>query len=152
MIFDNIKNCKMYYGVNPKFEKAFDFIKKAMDENLEVGKYEIDGKEIYGIIQSYDSKLKENARFEGHENYIDIQCVVKGSEMMGVMEITNAVISDEYNPEKDVAFYKDSETASYCKTKDGDFCVFYPHDIHRPGMAIDDIQTPVLKVIVKIHM
>ena len=51
MIFDNIRNCKMYYGVNERFEKAFDFIKKAVEENLEVGKYEIDGKEVYALVQ-----------------------------------------------------------------------------------------------------
>ena len=31
MIFDNIRNCKMYYGVNERFEKAFNFIKKAIN-------------------------------------------------------------------------------------------------------------------------
>ena len=68
MIFDNIKNAKMYYGVNPKFEKAFDFIKKVATENTEVGKYEIDGKDIYAMVQSYQSKLAENCKFEGHKN------------------------------------------------------------------------------------
>ena len=34
MIFDNIRNCKLYYGVNERFEKAFDFIKKAVEEIL----------------------------------------------------------------------------------------------------------------------
>ena len=33
MIFDNIKNSGMYIGVNKAFEKAFDFIVKATDEN-----------------------------------------------------------------------------------------------------------------------
>ena len=28
MIFDNIKNCEMYYGLNKGFKAAFDFIKK----------------------------------------------------------------------------------------------------------------------------
>ena len=77
MIFDNIKNCKMYYGVNPKFKKAFEFIQKAFDENFDVGKYEIDGNEIYGFVQVYNSKLIENSGFEGHENYIDIQCIME---------------------------------------------------------------------------
>ena len=30
MIFDNIRNCELYYSVNKGFEKAFDFIKKAV--------------------------------------------------------------------------------------------------------------------------
>ncbi len=30
MIFDSLKNCAMYYGVNENFEKSFDFIKKVI--------------------------------------------------------------------------------------------------------------------------
>ncbi len=152
MIFDNIKNAEMYYGVNPKFEKAFDFIKKVVQENTEVGKYEIDGKDIYAMVQSYESKLEENAKFEGHENYIDIQYIVKGREMMGNVDISKAVVKTPYNPEKDVTFYENSSLASYCQAQDGDFCIFYPHDIHRPGMACDNIQSDVKKVVVKIHI
>lgn len=152
MIFDNIKNCEMYYGVNPKFKKAFEFIKKAVEENVEVGKYEIEGKDIYASVQNYDSKLKENSSFEGHNNYIDIQYIIDGREIMGVMEIAHAEVRDEYNPDKDVTFYKDSETASCCVAGKGDFCIFYPHDIHRPGMAFNNIPSNVRKIVVKVHI
>lgn len=152
MIFDNIKNCEMYYGVNPKFKKAFEFIEKAVKENLETGKYEISGKEIYASIQSYDSKLKDNAKFEGHKNYIDIQYIVEGREMMGTLEISKAVIKGEYNPEKDVMFYEDSEIASYCITEQGDFCIFYPHDIHCPGVSLNNMPSGVKKIVVKVHI
>lgn len=152
MIFDNIKNCKMYYGVNPKFEKAFEFIKKAVEENKEIGKYEIDGKDIYAIVQNYDSKLMENSKFEGHQNYIDIQYIIDGCEMLGVMEISNAVIKDEYNAEKDCAIYEKSDIASYCVANQGDFCVFYPHDIHNPGVAYNNVPSNIKKIVVKVHI
>lgn len=45
MVFDNLSNCELYYGMHPRFQEAFDFIKKAIAENLEPGKYEIDGKQ-----------------------------------------------------------------------------------------------------------
>ena len=152
MIFDNIKNCKMYYDLNSNFEKAFAFIHKAMEEELEVGKYEIDGNDVYAIVQSYDSKLKENSTFEGHENYIDIQCVLEGCEILGVVDVEKAVIKDEYNPERDIAFYEDCDCASYCVAGQGDFCVFYPHDIHRPCIAVDNLPSKVRKIVVKIRI
>lgn len=152
MIFDNIKNCKMYYGVNPKFEKAFEFIQNAVEKKIEPGRYEIDGKEIYALVQSYDSKLKDETKAEGHNNYIDIQYIIDGQELMGCMEITNAVINCEYDPEKDVAFYEDSEKLTYCVASKGDFCIFYPHDIHRPGMACNNTPSSVQKIVVKIHI
>ena len=101
MIFDNIKNRKMYSGINPKFEKAFEFIKKAIEENFEAGNYEIDGKGIYAFIQSYDSKLKDECSFEGHRKYIDIQYIMDGCEVMGLLEISDVVPKEEYNDEKD---------------------------------------------------
>lgn len=152
MIFDNIKNCKMYYGVNPKFKKAFEFIQKAFDENFEVGKYEIDGNEIYGFVQVYNSKLMENSGFEGHENYIDIQCIMDGREMMGSLEVSNAVIKKEYNPENDAAFYQRSDIATYCIAGQGDFCIFYPHDIHSPGVSFNNTPSEVKKIVVKVHI
>lgn len=152
MIFDNVKNCGIYYGINPKFEKAFSFIKKAMTEKMEVGKYEIDGTDIFALVQNYDSKPIEECSFEGHENYIDIQCVTEGCETMGVMEISKAVIRDAYNGERDVAFYEDSDTASYCTVHQGEFCIFYPQDIHRPGVAFCNEPSNVDKIVVKVRV
>ena len=150
MVFDNIRNCKMYYGVNERFEKAFDFIKKAVEENLEVGKYEIDGKEVYALVQEYDSKTEDKSKFEGHENYIDIQYVISGCEMLGSADVNYTVATTEYNPEKDITFYENYYKATYCIAQEGDFCIFFPHDIHRPGMAYQDVPTPVRKIVVKV--
>lgn len=152
MIFDNIKNCKMYYEVNSGFEKAFEFIKKATEEDMESGKYEIDGDRVYGIVQNYESKLMKDSKFEGHEKYIDIQYILNGRELMGVMDISKAVVCDEYNAEKDVAFYEKSDLATYCIVGSGDFCIFCPHDIHSPGVAYDDTPSSVKKIIVKVKV
>ncbi len=152
MIFDNIKNCKLYYGVNERFEKAFDFIKKAVSENMSAGTYEIDGKNLYALVQEYDTKTEDKCKFEGHENYIDIQYIISGCEMMGSTDISKAVVKTEYNPEKDLAFYENYYKASYVIAQDGEFCVFFPHDIHRPGMAYEDIPSAVKKIVVKVHI
>lgn len=152
MIFDKLKNCKMYYGLNPRFEQAFAFVQKAIDENYNVGRYEIDGKNVYALVQSYDSKQKEDSIFEGHRNYIDIQCVIEGTETMGCMEISNAVVNKEYNPEIDAALYDKSDIATYSIAGKGDFCIFYPHDIHSPGVAWNNIPSKVKKIVVKVHI
>ena len=152
MIFDNIKNCEMYNSVNPKFEKAFLFIKKAVAEKLPVGNYEIDGQDVYAFVQKYETKLMENSFFEGHEKYIDVQYIIKGSEILGVMDISKAVIKNEYSAESDAAFYERSGNASYCTAQQGDFCIFYPHDIHNPGVAFEDAPMEVEKIVVKIRV
>lgn len=152
MIFDNIKNYRMYCAVNQKFEKAFEFIKKAVEENLDPGTYEIDGKEIYALVQDYDTKLKENCIFEGHKNYIDIQYIVDGCEVMGLLEETDTVVKEEYDAEKDATFYEQGDVPSYFVAKKGDFCVFYPQDIHSPCVAYKDMPSKVKKVVIKLHI
>ena len=152
MIFDNIKNCEIYYGMNPKFKKAFEFINRAIKEGLDKGKYEIEGNEVYAIVQKYQTGHKDIKKFEGHKKYIDIQCMLNGIEIIGMQKISDAVILTEYNDEKDAAIYSRSNNAFYCIAKKGDFCIFYPDDIHSPGSAFDSLPTEVEKIVVKIRI
>lgn len=151
MVIDNLKNCKLYYGMHKSFEAAFDFIQKAVDEDLPVGKYELDGKNLYASVQEYDSKLPENAKAEGHNNYIDIQFVVSGVECADVFDIANATPKSEYNDVKDVMFYEDSPTANKCTLSSGEYGIFFPHDIHKPGMC-KGAPSPVKKIVVKVKI
>lgn len=152
MVFDKLENCKLYYGMNEKFEKAFDFIKKAVDENLPVGKYEIDGTELYASVAEYTSKLESEGKFEGHQKYIDIQYIVSGIETMEVMDISKATSNTEYNEVKDIEFYANTDKAGCVVVESGEYGIFLPHDIHKPGMAFENKQTAVKKIIVKVRI
>ena len=152
MVFDTLKNAAQYYSLHEKFEAAFDFIKEAVEKDLAVGKYEIDGKALYAMVQEYTPKLPENGKFEAHKNYIDIQYIISGIETMGDMDMAKAVPKSEYNPEKDVEFYYDNDKAGYCVVEDGEFCIFFPHDVHKPGLMYQDTATPVKKIVVKVRV
>lgn len=151
MIFDNVKNCSLYYGSHKNFEKAFDFIKKAVAENLPVGKYEIDGTDLYASVQEYLSKDFETAKNEGHRNYIDIQFVISGTEKILVEDISSSTIKSEYNDIKDVEFYFDGQNACSLVLEDGDFAILFPHDIHKPGLTYKT-QENVKKIVVKVKV
>lgn len=152
MIFDSLKNCKQYYSVNGKFEQAFDFIKKATEENLPVGKYEIDGKELYASVQEYNTKSITDAKFEGHRNYIDIQYIISGIERVDVVDISKATLNSEYNEIKDVEFYKNNDKSNNCVIESGEYGIFLPHDIHKPGIAYNGISSSVKKIVVKVKI
>ena len=151
MVYDSIKNCKTYYGMHKNFEKAFDFIKKAVSENLAVGKYELDGKELFASVQEYDSKTDEQAKNEAHKNYIDIQYVVSGTEIIESVEIEKATPNTEYNAEKDVMFYDKSEDAVTLILTEGEYAILYPQDVHRPGLCVGT-PAPVKKIVVKVKL
>lgn len=152
MIFDNIKNSKMYFGLKDGFKEAFEFIEKAVEEKYKKGKYEIDGEKVYAFVQEYATRTEDKAFFERHKNYIDIQYIIEGKEIMGVLDISKATVKEEYSEEKDAAFYENSNDVSFCIAKSGDFCVFYPHDIHAPGLAYNNMESDVKKIVVKIHI
>ncbi|MBQ7800509.1 MAG: YhcH/YjgK/YiaL family protein [Oscillospiraceae bacterium] len=151
MVYDSIKNCKTYYGMHKNFEKAFDFIKKAVSENLAVGKYELDGRELFASVQEYDSKTDEQAKNEAHKNYIDIQYVVSGTEIIESVEIEKATPNTEYNAEKDVMFYDKSEDAVTLILTEGEYAILYPQDVHRPGLCVGT-PAPVKKIVVKVKL
>lgn len=152
MIADNIKNASLYCGVHPKFAQAFAFIEKAVRENYPAGKYEIAGKELYASVQEYNTKLAADAKFEGHRNYIDIQFVVSGTEIMKVADISQMTLKTEYNEEKDVEFYENNPQASALVVNAGEYAILFPHDIHMPCVSRNETPAPVKKIVVKVKV
>ncbi len=150
MIYATLENAQKYYGANKYFKEAFDFIRKAVADNIPAGKYEINGKELYASVQEYTTKNAEDCKSEGHRNYIDIQYIVSGVEAMEVFSISKAVHNSDYNDVKDVEFYEHCADAAVCNVSSGEYAIFFPEDIHRPGMAYKGINSPVKKIVVKV--
>ncbi len=148
MIFDNVKNKELYYAMHDGFKLGFDFIEKAIKENLAVGKYEIDGKKVWASVQAYDSK--DEAKWEAHRNYIDIQYIVSGVERMEYADIKECEPFVPYNEEKDVEFFLASSQADLICAKDT-FAIFFPNDVHRPGLKLGE-NSPVSKIVVKVRV
>ena len=152
MVFDNLKNCELYYGLHPRFKDAFDFIKKAIDENTPAGKYEIDGKELWASVQEYTSKLESEAKAEAHKNYIDIQFIVSGVEVIDAFDIDKATVKCEYNDVKDVTFYEDCTNVTRGVLSEGEYGIFFLNDVHKPGMCLNSNQAAVKKIVVKVKV
>lgn len=151
MIFDNLSNCGKYFGLNKSFEKAFEFL-KSVTADTEDKKYELDGKELYAIVSGYNTKAPGDGRLEAHRNYIDIQYIVSGIETIEAVDLSKVCPKDGYNPEKDVEFFEDVEKTSKCVVEAGEYGIFFPNDVHKPGLAYNGNSTPVKKVVVKVKI
>ena len=146
MIIDHLKNSARYEALGEAFAKGFDFIARAKKENLAVGKYEIDGDNVFAMVQEYDTKVV--SKTESHEKYIDVQCVLRGIEVMYALDTSKLTVMDR--PEgKDVILYKDHEHFSKLVICEDEFAIFYPGEGHKPGVAFD-VPAPARKVVVKI--
>ncbi|HVG13767.1 MAG TPA: YhcH/YjgK/YiaL family protein [Chitinophagaceae bacterium] len=148
MIIDTLDNAHKYTNLHPRFEKAFQFIRNESLEALQPGKFEIDGKDIHASVSLKEGYRKEEAKFEAHNHYIDIQVCPEGSETMGWKPRAKCVTEKEpYNAEKDVTFFSDTPDTYFTLTA-GQFVIFYPEDVHAPMIG----EGPVKKLVVKIRL
>lgn len=147
MIVDHIKNAEAYYNLSPRIEVALKYL-EAMDlTTLEVGKYEIDGDNLFVLIQEYEPKTIEEGKCEAHKKYIDIQYIIKGRECMGYMLTEKGEVTESYDDTKDRLFVK--WTGDLVSYTEGMFAIFYPQDAHMPGIKTDGCDF-VKKAVVKI--
>lgn len=148
MIIDKIENARLYYGISSKIEQAFRFINETDLLQIPLGKHKIDGEEVFAIVMEYDTKAKSESNFEGHHKYIDLQYIVSGSEAIGVTTFTNQV-PIETNKDDDYELY--DLDADLIKFNAGVFMIFFPDDLHMPGVHLNGI-SKVRKVVVKIKI
>jgi len=148
MIIDNIENQEIYKCLSAKIEKAFDYIKNTDLSQTDLGKYEIDSDEIFAIVMEYETKDKSESKIEGHHKYIDLQYMISGTEYVGLKTLTNEV-PVEVNTDNDCDFYEiDSD---FVRFDAGMFMIFFPHDLHMPGICLNQV-SKVKKVVIKIKV
>src|SRR5262245_40989937 len=123
MIIDTLSNASKYKNVHPRFAKAFDYILSQDLEKIEPGKYPIDGTDLPASVSLKDGVKAEDAKFEAHNNYIDIQVCPTGSEELGWKPRSTCKNPiGEYNTEKDVIFYSDKPD-TYFELRAGQFAI-----------------------------
>lgn len=148
MVLDKIENYKLYENINDRITKAFEYLNKTDLVQLESGKYEIDGENIFALVQEYNTKSMEEGRPESHFKYIDIQYIISGIECIGVNTLTNQIPTEIYR-DKDVAFYACESTL--LRLNQGMFAIFFPDDLHMPGIKFTQI-SKVKKVVIKVKI
>ena len=149
MIIDTIANAPKYFSVHPLFEKAFAYIRQNDLANTADGKSEI-AEGLKAIISNADGKTKEAslAKFECHDENIDIQFCIKGLETIAWKPREKCVTANgEYNEEKDVRFFSD-EPDMFFQLTDGQFAIFFPEDVHAPMIG----EGPIKKLVIKVKI
>ncbi|ABZ75180.1 conserved hypothetical protein [Shewanella halifaxensis HAW-EB4] len=152
MIVDTLANRQIYTAINPRIAKALEHLATTDFSQLEVGRYELEGKDLFVIVNDYQTKPKELEPFEVHQQYIDVQYVVSGEEEFGYLPLANQIPSKAYNSEHDYAnfdYESNKDDAAFIPLKAGMFALFFPDDIHMPGTGANASQ--VRKVVIKVR-
>jgi len=147
MIIDKIENSHLYNGLSKRIETAFEYIRKTELKIIQPGKYEIDGENIFALISEYKTKSEQEGKLEAHKKYIDVQYVIAGEELMGYAPLSNQTVLEPYKEENDIVFYEGNK--SIIKVSAGMFAIFFPEDVHMPGISAgknSDVKKLVMKV------
>ena len=149
MIKDKLVNAKTYFELSDNIKKGLEWLKSHDLLTIECKKYQIDGDNIYANVQEYETK--EDANYEAHREYIDIQYIVKGKEYIGIVDINKCKTCEEYDSAKDIEFFTCNDEPPYQLLTEGCFMIIYPWEAHKPSIS-PDIKTSVKKVVVKVRV
>lgn len=148
-ITGNIANIAVsdYNAINPRLQKAFEFLKNSPLEQMEVGKYVIDGTDVFASIDYRHGKSRDEAALEVHDKYYDVQCVIEGTEQIGYLDRKECrKARTQMDVEKDIQFY-DDVPSEYVTLHKGDFFVISPDDGHAPLVSDGMIKKCIVKVL-----
>ena len=149
MIIDSIENSILYDGLGTGINTALNYLKETNFEKLEIGRYELDGTDVYATVSHYKTKPIDEGKWEAHIKYIDVQFIASGTELIGYSFVKNMKRKTDYNPEKDVRFFEGD--GQWVKVEKGTFIILFPSDAHMPGIKVKDPED-VIKVVVKVKI
>lgn len=134
----------------PGFAEAVKYL-QSLSGDEEDGTVELDGKNVYALIQSYETRQEVDAPpFEAHREYIDIQALFSGRELMGWASLDAVTVTKPYDSEKDILFGTvPEENRAFTSFAPGQLIVLFPSDAHAPGLT-EGAPKRVKKVVMKI--
>ena len=111
------------------------------------GRYDLDDA-MYAQLFALTPRPREHIRPEAHRDWLDIQYQHRGREAIGFAHDDHAPVAEPYDAARDLVFYHGVANESLLHLVPGQFAVFYPGEIHRPGIDAGD---SIRKVVIKIR-
>jgi YhcH/YjgK/YiaL family protein len=92
----------------------------------------------------------EDLKWEAHREYIDLQYIVGGGEVIEWAPTAKLTAEVAYDEKTDCQFYAPTAADVLLNMQDGLFTILFPADGHKPLVA-DGLNHHVHKVVAKIH-
>ena len=144
MIICPWKDIMRYASVLPGLEEAVEQVNALT--SYEAKTYPLsDGNRFFVAVGT--TKAPDFA--EAHRQYLDIQYIVEGKEVMGWADLAACQPEGEFSEEKDVGMY--SGDFEYITIPEGICYVAFPEDAHMPGRHLD-VPNDFVKVVVKLKV
>lgn len=152
MIVTDIDHVAQQVLMSPGLEKAFAFLRRLDVRTPADGRVDIDGDNVFALVQRYETSSDDIVKFEHHKKYVDIQYVVSGEEIIGWAPADHMTITGDYDPGRDICFgtvAREEMTPVYLKA--GRLAVLFPEDGHAPKLAAH-APSAVVKIVIKVAL
>jgi YhcH/YjgK/YiaL family protein len=147
MILDSTAQLHRYNGIHPLFSYVAEFIETHTLSTFEKSKTEI-GRGVRLIIDEYTTKPAEEKKAEYHRKYIDMQIILSGCERCGYAELSRCAEKIPYDSEKEAGYV--TAILEFFTLYEGSFAIFFPNDVHMPGVRMERDVAGVKKAVFKI--
>ncbi|MEJ7770215.1 MAG: YhcH/YjgK/YiaL family protein [Chitinophagaceae bacterium] len=137
-----------YHRNKERYDRAFSFLKNNSLNDLTPGDHELDGRNVYVKVSAYNSKDPDQTLFETHQKYTDIHLVLSGMEYIGSADFSETSEKTSYDKNSDIQFYHAKNSKMHVAAP-GTFFLFFPGELHRPGVRVEK-SIPVKKIVIKI--
>lgn len=150
MIYDKIDNLGTYAGISEDIRLGLEWLRD-VNPDIEKGVYELSPR-VKAIVSEYTTKKVNENGYEAHRDYIDIQYLLSGNEMICCLPLEYLKEIKAYNSEIDASFHVESgEKPQELLLGNGFFAIFFPQDGHMPCLCVEK-PIPVKKIVVKIEL
>lgn len=150
MIYDKIDNLEIYAGISEDLRLGLEWLRD-VNADVENGVYEINPR-VKAIVSEYITKEVNENGYEAHREYIDIQYLICGEEVVNSLPLEYLNELKAYNKESDAAFYVETGIKPQeLLLGNRYFAILFPQDGHMPQLCVN---TPgfVKKVVVKVKI
>ena len=147
MICDTLDQLHLYKGFHKNLDTAIEFLAAHPLDTLPLGRTEVDGDEVFINVMDADLKPHTGSHADYHRLYADLQIDLTGGEGWGY---TNLPGEEAGEFAGDIGFRTSPDAVSGV-LGEGRFVLFFPGELHKPGVARPGC-AHVRKVVIKIRM
>ncbi len=149
MIYGNINERNGIKGLHPLIQKAVRFAADTDFSTLDYGVHSPDTDFQVQVIDMTTSAY-ENTRGEMHRNMIDLHLSLEGLETVYCRpDSAGLTVTEDLSPERDICFFDTVNGEIEIPLAKGDFALFFPGEVHRPGCSQKG-EKKIKKIVIKI--
>jgi YhcH/YjgK/YiaL family protein len=131
MIYDRLENAGRYRGIAPVLDELISYLEEHDVQQLPEGRTELDGERLLINVMKCTYRTLEEAEYEVHRDYADVQVSFTGDESLAV-----AQSSPEPERDRETLLYGKGEAPQVVfPLMRGWFLLLWPGEGHAPGIG-----------------